>query len=502
MTFWESSWFSFFAWVVVGWLAAFGVVKLVLRSLSDDAIDRLPFEVDLRLFFVRVDSPVFNRTVYRVARSNRAWLLQWFRWGALWGALLLTLGPFLMIYALAQTLRVWLSDTASDEAAMVLTPIIPGLNVPPHELVMYALAVALGAAVHEGGHALAAAALECRINSVGFFLALVAPGVFVDMSVDDLFALPPMEQLKVFCAGAWHNTVLAALALALVLAQPLLQAPFFVAAGNGVTAIPLRGDLFRAHDRIVALDGCAVTNRESWSACLGERVLNGSSGAEPPRFGYCVNSSELQHVAAASTGTDCCEPQSASPFQCFQLDGSFCLRSADVLLFRRHRRCASSAECAQCLVPRFDEPWEQLFAIDVVSADGAPRTQLFRGAAESLWQSVDVSDVQPRWAALTRLLDALGVNVDAVPALIERQCMYIVSLNAGMALLSVAPAFKWDGEYALPPLLRLLLGTPPRDSERERDRTRLATLLLRAGSALIATTVLASLAQFFQSLQG
>jgi S2P endopeptidase len=495
------------------WVIFFGVCKLALLQLSDAALDQLPVEIELRPLFVRVDSTAFNRLMYRIARTNRVWLLRvWFHVGALWGAVLLVAAPFVMLFALWQTLCALAAPAGGDDEqpALVLTPIIPGFNVPAHELLLYVFAVALGAMVHEAGHAIAAAALECRINSIGFFVAFIAPGVFVDMSHDDLLALAPLDQLKVFCAGAWHNTVLAAVTLLLVFAQPALQMPFFVDnVDAGVTAIassesPLFASLM-PHDRIVAVDDCIVRNRVDWSQCLAARSFNGSA-AVAPHFGYCISRDEIQQLSAVSAVSDCCEANSTAALQCFRAapNRSFCLRSADFVAFHMRdfdRRCADDSDCGDghCLAPQLSGgAWERILSVDVVTG-AQRRTLMFRGAAESLWQTIDASDFSARWPALSHVLDSVGVNQDALPALFERFCMYVVSLNVGMAMLSVAPFYKWDGEFALPPLLRLLFGTPARGSDRERDRTQVSTLLLRVGTVLIGGTVLASLAQMIRS---
>lgn len=510
-------------WIVVAWIAIFGAVKFALLQLSDAALDRLPFEISLRPFFLRIDTAAFNRPICRLARSrHRASILHWFQLAAIFGSVVLVISPVLIAAALWQTLaQIGVVLTAADQIdasavpVMVLTPIIPGLNVPVHELVLYFAALALGATVHEFGHAIAAAALECRLNSVGFFLAFIAPGVFVDMNHDDLLALAPLDQLKVYAAGAWHNAVLAAFTLILLMSQSLWLAPFYVAnAGAGVTVMPLFGSPLDArllpHDRVVAIDDCRVSNSSDWWSCLGARAFNATDDVNgelaATHHGYCVNDAELESAAATNAvNSDCCEPSSTAPYQCFRTEQqrSFCLASAvyEPLHRRFDSRCADSSDCdtthrKHCLVPSFVEPWERLIRFETVSSRGEPRSPImYRGPAESLWQTIDVSDLSSRWALLSALGDALGANVDRAPALIERLLQYIVSLNAGMALLSVAPFYKWDGEFALPTLLALV-------GVHRRDVARWTSPILRIGSALILTTLVASFALLLAQTTG
>jgi hypothetical protein len=502
--------------IVVVWLALFAALKFALVQMSDEALDRLPFEISLRPFFLRLDSDAFNRPIYRLARSrHRATILRWFQLAAIFGSVILVVSPLLIAAALWQTLgqigTVLTSAEPIDASAvpvMVLTPIIPGLNVPAHELLLYFAALALGATVHEFGHAIAAAALECRLNSVGFFLAFIAPGVFVDMNHEDLLALSPLDQLKVYAAGAWHNAVLATFTLLLLLSQSIWLAPFFVANGGngGVTVMPQVGSPLASrllpHDRVVAIDDCRVANSSDWWTCLGARAFNASSADDDfplLHVGYCVDDTELERASTTNAvNSDCCEPSSVAPYQCFRgASGahSFCLASAVYEPWHRRfgSRCADDSDChglqqRHCLLPIFVEPWERLIRFEAESASGEQRAPImYRGPAESVWQTVDVSDYSSRWALLSALGDAIGANVDHAPALLERLCQYVVSLNAGMALLSVAPFYKWDGEFALPTLLALL-------GVARRNVAQWTKPILRAGSALILTTLLASFA--------
>lgn len=59
---------------------------------------------------------------------------------------------------------------------------------------------------HELGHALAATLHKIRVLHVGFFLSAGLPGAYV--SVDPAVAAHrPSKQLRVYCAGVWHNLV-------------------------------------------------------------------------------------------------------------------------------------------------------------------------------------------------------------------------------------------------------------------------------------------------------
>lgn len=66
-----------------------------------------------------------------------------------------------------------------------------------------------------------------RINGFGLFLLLVYPGAFVDLSTEHLHAVSPLRQLRIYCAGVWHNLVVAVIAALVLMALPSLLLPFY-----------------------------------------------------------------------------------------------------------------------------------------------------------------------------------------------------------------------------------------------------------------------------------
>ncbi|KAJ2074592.1 hypothetical protein GGI03_002242 [Coemansia sp. RSA 2337] len=107
-----------------------------------------------------------------------------------------------------------LADSKPD--AQWLRPVIPGVTMPLGHLWYYLLSLIICAVVHELGHALAAARANIRLRSFGLFVMGVYPGAFVDLPRDKLEQAPPTQQLRIVCAGVWHNAVTALLAWLLV----------------------------------------------------------------------------------------------------------------------------------------------------------------------------------------------------------------------------------------------------------------------------------------------
>ena len=66
------------------------------------------------------------------------------------------------------------------------------------------------------------------MKGFGVFLLVLYPGAFVDIATDQLLSLSPWQQLRIFCAGVWHNIVIVVVALIILLSLPSLLAPFYV----------------------------------------------------------------------------------------------------------------------------------------------------------------------------------------------------------------------------------------------------------------------------------
>ena len=72
-----------------------------------------------------------------------------------------------------------------------------------------------------------------KVQGFGLFVMAVYPGAFVDMCTDHLSAISPLSQLRIYCAGIWHNFILVLVALAVYYCLPLLMVPLYQQ-GRGV----------------------------------------------------------------------------------------------------------------------------------------------------------------------------------------------------------------------------------------------------------------------------
>lgn len=66
-----------------------------------------------------------------------------------------------------------------------------------------------------------------RVNGFGIFMMIIYPGAFVDLSSEHLQVVSPLRQLRIYCAGVWHNFVIVIIAIIILLSLPVLLLPVY-----------------------------------------------------------------------------------------------------------------------------------------------------------------------------------------------------------------------------------------------------------------------------------
>lgn len=395
----------------------------------------------------------------------------WFAAGTLVGGLL-------MLTALAVlSLNLYWTCMPSSGHEPVLAPLIPGMNVPFSQTPYLFAALLVSAIVHEFGHALAAAAWRKRYQSVGMFLMFIYPGAFVNF-VEGFDELSPKKQLQIYCAGAWHNTVGALIAIAILTALPVLLSPLYLTGEGVVVHSVMEGSPLEKHlsagEVIVGLDHCFVRAASDWEQCLLQMLQ------EPDVVpGYC--STDLALDLATANGRECCTDMEdyAGPMQCFsaeRLEQSYCMPARQVAnqpFCLGDEDCSYGMDARTCLKP-LNRDEER--TIKVTLNDG--RFVLFSGHPSLLYFYVLVGGYVPQ-------LPGVGLHM---PHYLERTFGYLLSVSAALALLNMAPVYMFDGEHACLAFLKLLF-----PSWRKTFRDNVATWLLRASTGLLAVNIVASL---------
>lgn len=230
-----------------------------------------------------------------------------------------------------------------------LTPLVPGVTVPVGDIWYMIAAVLIAAVVHELGHALAAGMQNARVSGVGGFVALALPGAYVQLGgIEEMKA---WAQLKVYCAGAWHNLVTVFLALLLVGWLPLLMGGgYYTQMGAMVVGVPEESPL-KGHvevgDIILKLGRFEVEDGgPSFRRAVSKLILTNDT------VGFCVsedlyrNHSQPRSACCTSEYLQSLERSDELRYKCFRVHGiekrTSCI---DPEVVSTQPTCRSTAQC-------------------------------------------------------------------------------------------------------------------------------------------------------------
>ncbi|KAJ2957454.1 hypothetical protein NQZ79_g6852 [Umbelopsis isabellina] len=502
---------------------------------------------DIKLFHVRYQTNGYNQFFQRWAQKAPKFWDVWFSIGVAFGAITMIVGIITITYAgiqIALSVKSYISssDTISESGNLhkrsdivneqrrqddqVFLPMIPGVTLPLEHLGYYLVALLISGVIHEAGHAIASFHEHIPINHSGIFLYIVYPGAFVDIPSRPLSLLSPIRQLKVICAGVWHNFVLWVIT-AFVLSSGLklcLQLTGWrsLESGGGVSVVdvssespmaphlPISSVIYRLNDYYLE------NNIFDWNKILIQDGVWSTSTS-----GFCVEEDELQ-VAESKANLDCCkitpqEPFGTSPdsaLGCFQdflgdqgkpsADPQYliCLHTANTLTHPKRVQCSRSIDClgskSRCMTPYTPESAAQALRIyrrppSWESAEKYPEDKpiVFVGELVDVWESVKVGILQPRFSFLPVSL----------PQMLELTISYMSSFTLALSLLNILPAFQLDGEYALSNLVTLLIlgnknaeqGISTSQDMLRQSAKRFEVLLVRVTSGLVGVVVIGSI---------
>ncbi|KAG2175496.1 hypothetical protein INT43_001143, partial [Umbelopsis isabellina] len=502
---------------------------------------------EIKLFHVRYQTNGYNQFFQRWAQKAPKFWEIWFNIGVAFGAITMIVGIITITYAgiqIALSVKSYVfspniitesgnlhkrSDIVNEQRSQddqVFLPMIPGVTLPLEHLGYYLVALLISGVIHEAGHAIASFHEHIPINHSGIFLYIVYPGAFVDIPSRPLSLLSPVRQLKVICAGVWHNFVLWVIT-AFVLSSGLklcLQLTGWqsLESSGGVSVVdvssespmalhlPISSVIYRLNDHYLE------NNIFDWNKILVEDGVWSKSSS-----GFCVEGDELQ-VAESKANLDCCkitpqEPFGTSPdsaLGCFQdflgnqgkpgADPQYliCLHTANTLTHPKRVQCSRSIDCpgskSRCMAPYTPEPAAQALRIyrrppSWESTDKYPEDKpiVFVGEMVDVWESVKVGILQPRFSFLPVSL----------PQMLELTISYMSSFTLALSLLNILPAFQLDGEYALNNFITLLIlgnknaeqGVSTSQDMLRQSVKRFEVLIIRVTSGMVGLVVIGSI---------
>ncbi|CAO3679861.1 unnamed protein product [Rhizopus microsporus] len=377
----------------------------------------------IKLFQVKYTTHCLNSFFQRLTQLAPWFWKAWFHIGALAASVTMVVGMVVIVYAglkilssLTRIISVDQSQHVKRELVepnngdeQVFLPMIPGVTLPMSHIGYYLLALTVCGLFHEAGHAMASFAEGVPIQSSGMFVMYLYPGAFVNIPDQQLQALAPFRQLKIICAGVWHNLVLylfASLSLAGGLKLLLILIGWQSLEGQGGVSVvhirtnsPLATHLPPA-TLIYQLDDTALThNIEDWNTFLFKE-----DGRHTLEQGFCVSKTHENY------GDKCCDIDDTNPFgrspnatiSCFQsietaLDKQ-CLSTLPILASKDIPRCKEASDChgpeMSCVIPYTPSAAGQVVRIYAqipswVESEEADRRRIFifEGELVDIWES-------------------------------------------------------------------------------------------------------------------
>ncbi|XP_073421942.1 membrane-bound transcription factor site-2 protease isoform X3 [Dendrobates tinctorius] len=183
--------------------------------------------ISIAPFHIRWQTTIFNRLFYKWGRWKPYFLYIWFSMGMVFGILAMFGSMILLGRTLLQTLNQMMTDTPGPQNDRMLQVVVPGVNLPISQLTYFFSAILLSGVIHEVGHGVAAVRETVRFNGFGMFIFVVYPGAFVDLFTTHLQLISPVQQLRIFCAGVWHNFILGLLGILILFPLPAILYPFY-----------------------------------------------------------------------------------------------------------------------------------------------------------------------------------------------------------------------------------------------------------------------------------
>eukprot|EP00056_Hartaetosiga_gracilis_P017942 m.8949 g.8949 ORF g.8949 m.8949 type:complete len:549 (-) comp6251_c0_seq2:54-1700(-) len=518
---------SFLASLLLGWVALH-VVHIFLGWVFSHGY-RAYLErngVNVGWFSVTVKTSRFSKYFYRIGRLSPAFWRLWYSAGVFVGCVLLVIGPlFLVFNAWSTTMAVVSSSTAtlpeattagtvehngsgdnsvaptaavslfSQAKQLRMTPVVPGVNVPLNHIIFIFIALVVNAVVHEAGHAIAGAIHDVFIESSGVFLQLIYPGAFVELHTPHLEALKPFQQLRIFCAGVFHNMVVFGVSLMLLLTLPSTLLSYQHGSGVAVVDVhphsPLAHALKRS-DIITSVNGeCSIHTKTDFAACfasLWEEKARGENG-------YCLEKTFVDTFTPLfppvnAEHSDCCALISGKSSQsslCFKSTGSEhkCIPARKALNIHTHsgvHRCVDDSGCGagySCWHTTLED--ENTFFL-IVGRRG-DEDVLFLGPLEEFAMSFSVSDFVPTGRASL-----------SYPIFMSNMLEYLVMLSPALAFINQMPCFYLDGAHTLASLLEIAFPEPAYDANRVK---KFKNLVLGINTSILIYVIIFSLINAF-----
>ncbi|GAB2282363.1 hypothetical protein Dimus_016909 [Dionaea muscipula] len=451
-----------------------------------------------------------NEPLYRLGQKYSRYFRIWFTMGIGFSTCTLAGVTVILILELARIIFFQHMDRDFDIFRKMLfgfSPTFPRVNISFLDVGNLVVSTVIAVAVHEFGHALAAASEAIQIEYFAVFIAGLFPGALVAFSKELLEEKSRSTALRIYCAGIWHNALCCAACGVTLLLLPSLFSPFYIH-GEGpmvlhVSSSSPLSNYLSLGDIVVSLDDIKISNAQDWiklATLVDKRTFQNST--QPGGWkhlmtgngkkGFCVPSSFVEFSEKLPLLID--QPTCPDELTAFaapscsssmlQYDGSddgnkqqqqhrtmYCLNAADIVKFKGCKGLqtsidngSSSCSCSEgemCLsaVQRPGIAWVEITyqrpsSHGCSTLEGNTSVNLTSSEAREschqtfLYVGDMLSMAESVWLTSyqPRWSNAFGAYL---PDIVERilMCTFNVSLTLG--LLNSLPVYFLDGESIL-----------------------------------------------------
>lgn len=427
------------------------------------------FGFDIGLFQIKLTFAARGRWVSKISNVRKCKI--WFKFGAIISTLLVVPGLIFLTINLGRILLM-ISDSSNkpiETHELIFQPVLPGITFPWSEASFYGISLFICTTFHEFGHALAAECQDIKILGYGLFIFIIVPAAFVDLSTSELQSLSHFEQLKIYCAGVWHNLVLAGFALMLLFSFPyLLTLLYHVDEGTMILSVKnstiVHGpNGLKSGDVITKIGQCETNNMTDFYACIRQESQILSS--------YCVNPNNLNSCS------DCCEDQINNGSHLnFETNSKtlHCLRVREVIN-KDLRYCKNDTDCfgidqeQLCVTPLVSFPSETLF---VMSRKNNRKEFLFIGTPTDIYYGIE---------SLTDYIPKYDYVPGSLPIHLQKLFHYTASFSLALALINIVPCAMLDGQFVVKALVGQCHG--------KTNGSQISKCLINFGSILLVFNI-------------
>lgn len=399
----------------------------------------------------------FNRFIFRWSKILSRILKKWFTFGYLF-----TISIFLpfAIWTIITFVQEHFNETVHFNNVPQVKAMLPGVNIPASDICVYFIAIALSSILHELGHAMAAAQEDVQLLSVGLYVFTIIPVAFVQLNTEQLNSLAVGRRLRIYCAGVWHNTATAFVAVLLFFSAPILfSIAYETGIGVRVTGFTVDSPLddvrgLDKDDIVTSINGCDIKNSNDWTHCLH---------MAHERFGICtsaefiaLNDEIMMETVKENNVVECCREDDLYSF-CFEymepkvvadslLPGQYsCLKPRDMVK-GSFSKCteAGGYSCPRgthCLKPSLNN-----YTYLIVVERKGNNAVLYLGLPYDLHKTVFIDQYFPRLALFSFFS----------PSQFEKLLRYIFFFSMGIGFLNIIPCYGTDGHHIARNLIQIL----------------------------------------------